>query len=262
MYKKTSNFIVIFFLIRFITIADSSAVEVKIKYKKSNRLEFIFFRFHENNKNSETNLFSNLHGKYKEFYFDEKLRVDGTYSNNIKVGEWKTYYKNGKIKSLENFNKYGMKDGLFEEYYFDGQLAAKGLYIEEKKVGNWYLYTFNKRKNGFDEKVIHYPSLSEYFALDKSKLLENIKISPEGKLLAILYPEIELMHGVEGQAIFTYFVDSTCKIRNFKMINSLSHTIDTLCKLAEMKLLLYKKEKNNSCIEKNEIKKHVFYIQK
>lgn len=44
-------------------------------------------------------------GKYKTFYPDGKIRIEGNYLDGIKIGEWKSYYQNGKLNSVNNYKK-------------------------------------------------------------------------------------------------------------------------------------------------------------
>ena len=62
---------------------------------------------------SETTYLDGKKGKYKEFYrYPEQLKKEGQYDNDLRSGEWKSYFK-------------------------DGVLQEKGKYMSDKRVGFW-----------------------------------------------------------------------------------------------------------------------------
>ncbi|MCF8227610.1 MAG: toxin-antitoxin system YwqK family antitoxin [Bacteroidales bacterium] len=101
-------------------------------------------------------------GSWKEYYDSGKLKTEGQYKNDIKVGEWKYYHESGNLEQIGNFNdegKYvgewkwfyengnllrketyrnGMADGLMTEYDEYGNVVVEGDYIEGLENGFWY----------------------------------------------------------------------------------------------------------------------------
>ncbi len=104
------------------------------------------------------------HGVYK-LYYDDKLSVEGNYSNNLKDGIWKEYdfkgktitkeynYKNDTLhgyfvefysgKHVRKSGNYinGLMDGIWEFYDFDHKLFEKGSYSNGNEIGIWEFYT-------------------------------------------------------------------------------------------------------------------------
>jgi antitoxin component YwqK of YwqJK toxin-antitoxin module len=66
-----------------------------------------------------------LHGLYKEYTKEGKLREEGNYDWNAKKGEWKLFYDNGKLASSTVYE--GENRGVLKEEYFDvnGNITTK-----------------------------------------------------------------------------------------------------------------------------------------
>ena len=62
--------------------------------------------------------YGNLEGEYKNFYYNQNLRIQGYYSDNKKDGEWKYYYANGSIESINIFENGILK--ISKKYNMDG----------------------------------------------------------------------------------------------------------------------------------------------
>ncbi len=78
-----------------------------------------------------------------EYYPNGKMRIKGTYKNNLRDGEWIYYFENGKIWSKGTF-KDGKSDGIFTVYNKDGSLFMKSSYKNGKPDGKWFFYENNK----------------------------------------------------------------------------------------------------------------------
>jgi antitoxin component YwqK of YwqJK toxin-antitoxin module len=59
-------------------------------------------------------------GKHSEWYLNGKIKVDGTYENGIKVGEWKRYNESGEIDEIYDFDENHFK--IFE----NGKILEEG----------------------------------------------------------------------------------------------------------------------------------------
>lgn len=89
---------------------------------------------------AEYNFDNNIEQKNKNGVFVEK-KVDGekiewTYINNIKHGEWRMYFSNGKIKEIGNINN-GIPDGEWRAFNINGTLRAVGRYERGLQFGLW-----------------------------------------------------------------------------------------------------------------------------
>jgi antitoxin component YwqK of YwqJK toxin-antitoxin module len=98
--------------------------------------------------------------------------AEGNYESDIKVGPWRFYHKNGKLKQEGSYNDQGKPEGewywyyddgslLREEYYYlglldglmveysrDGQEIAKGEFIEGFQDGEWFYIIGDSRIEG------------------------------------------------------------------------------------------------------------------
>jgi len=102
--------------------------------------------------------------QYKNFSKNGNLIVEGYYKNHKRVGVWywyfengnkksvntytddhyhikiENYFKDGRLKSLINFNLKGEREGAFLDYDYNGVSHQKGNYKAGKKEGKWIFY--------------------------------------------------------------------------------------------------------------------------
>ncbi|MEC3964281.1 hypothetical protein [Flagellimonas halotolerans] len=82
-------------------------------------------------------------GLYKSYFEDGVVKTSGQYGGyhgSLPVGEWKTYYENGNLKSLKAYSKDGYK-AKWELYYPNGTIKESGRYnYKDNKEGNWEVY--------------------------------------------------------------------------------------------------------------------------
>ena len=105
--------------------------------------------------------------QFKFMYPNGNKRAEGIYDiDDAKIGEWKYYFPNGQLKSVEeskngdldgkNIYYYengqksleeeyskGEEDGYSTSYYGNGNKSAEGWYKKGQKVGDWYYYNEN-----------------------------------------------------------------------------------------------------------------------
>lgn len=91
-----------------------------------------------------------LHGEYLVFNKDKKLVTKGKVEKGLKVGTWKSWHDNGKLKSIENYSK-GLLDGECSFFYWNGELIRQvyfknGVQANEEKKG----FSFFMPDNGND----------------------------------------------------------------------------------------------------------------
>jgi antitoxin component YwqK of YwqJK toxin-antitoxin module len=91
----------------------------------------------------EISLFSDNHyeanGKYREFYPNGQVFVEGQYNRGRQDGEWTYYYDNGKLNRKAKYNN-GKPDGLREIFRADGTLMAKRSFANGQREGEWVTY--------------------------------------------------------------------------------------------------------------------------
>ena len=72
----------------------------------------------------------------------KKLKEDGIWFSGIEgEGEYKEWYKNGKLYLHYNYNKEGKRDGDYKQWHNNGQLNIHILYKNDKLEGKykeWY----------------------------------------------------------------------------------------------------------------------------
>lgn len=102
------------------------------------------------------------HGYWIERYQNGNLKEQGQYFCNRKIGNWITYFDNGRIKKIENYKRTYLKmftrlgmpwdtlktnfllDGPYLEYYPNGQLKIEGKFeIVEELATMDTIYTFD-----------------------------------------------------------------------------------------------------------------------
>jgi TonB family protein len=71
----------------------------------------------------ENYFYGKLHDKYTENWPNQKIKNQGLYENGRKIGEWKTFYKDGSLAGSEIYDVYGKKTG--SEYFFKDGSPAK-----------------------------------------------------------------------------------------------------------------------------------------
>ncbi|MEP1488048.1 MAG: hypothetical protein ABJK28_06445 [Algibacter sp.] len=117
-----------------------------------------------------------LHKDYYKYYKSNELAEQGTFNFGLKIGTWKTWYKNGSLKIWEEW-KQGHRDGHFKTFDSLGNLVNKGVYKNNIKNGYWVNYVmkdtvYHKSKETFKER----PKNAVERLLRKRDSLEKIKI--------------------------------------------------------------------------------------
>ncbi len=77
-----------------------------------------------------------LHGNYSKFFKDNRLAEQGEFSQGLKHGAWKTWYKNGQLKTKEYWDN-GFKEWGFTSFDSLGNPVLKGHYRNNKRAGKW-----------------------------------------------------------------------------------------------------------------------------
>lgn len=101
-------------------------------------------------------------------YNKDTLMSEGmVQAGGIFVGEWKTYYKNGKIKSTGPYQN-GQKDGFWTYYYENGKKEQEGKFKNDVLSGQWNWYYENsqlKKQEFFNNKGLLEGPMTEYDSL-------------------------------------------------------------------------------------------------
>lgn len=75
----------------------------------------------------------------KDYYENGALFMEGDIKDNLREGEWVSYFQDGKIQSKGFFEK-DVRTGMSLVYYENGNLWMEGNYREGKRVGQWIYY--------------------------------------------------------------------------------------------------------------------------
>jgi antitoxin component YwqK of YwqJK toxin-antitoxin module len=78
-------------------------------------------------------------GKYKEYYPNGQVFVEGLYRRGRQDGEWMFYFDNGKLNRKAKYDN-GKPDGPREIFRADGTLAAKRGFADGLRDGEWITY--------------------------------------------------------------------------------------------------------------------------
>jgi antitoxin component YwqK of YwqJK toxin-antitoxin module len=109
-----------------------------------------------------------FHGEYKAYYDNGQLRAEGEYSRNAMIGEWRHYYRSGKLLSIQMFSNGKLvrldawdesslqvvKDGTgtFVLFYPTGEKMSEVSYFNCQQDGTWLSWF----ENGLISSEIHY----------------------------------------------------------------------------------------------------------
>lgn len=77
-----------------------------------------------------------LNDKFVKMYHSNQLAEQGVFKKGLKIGLWKTWYKNGYLETTQKW-KNGLRSGDFYHYAEDGSLLEKGKYKKGIKHGSW-----------------------------------------------------------------------------------------------------------------------------
>ena len=77
---------------------------------------------------------------WKLFYNNGRIKAEGSYNNNIKVGKWKYYFDNGSLEQEGAYDKNGTYTGIWQWYYKNGKLRVKEEYFEGEREGEYIEY--------------------------------------------------------------------------------------------------------------------------
>lgn len=122
---------------------------------------------------------------------------EGRYEKGYKVGEWKSYYVDKKLKEVANY-KWDKLDGKYVSYWHDGAIKKDGRYIVDKRIGAWQLFYENGKP------------LANLIYDENGKRIEGSYFDEEGKSTA--RPAlVELPHYFSGKEGFDRFVAKNVK---------------------------------------------------
>ncbi len=80
-------------------------------------------------------------GDWKEFYESGELMANGVYKNNVRVGKWTFFHRNGKIEQEGVFTSKGLPDGDWKYYYENGNTLIEEEFVNGENEGSYVEYS-------------------------------------------------------------------------------------------------------------------------
>ena len=80
-----------------------------------------------------------LNRQETEYHPNGQIFKQGPVKNGLREGEWKAWYQDGTLWSIQNF-KAGLKEGENRVWYENGILRFEGGFKEDRRFGNWVFY--------------------------------------------------------------------------------------------------------------------------
>ena len=74
-----------------------------------------------------------------EYYENGLVYIEGAIKNDLRDGEWISYFPDGKVQS-KGFFKDGLRTDKASIYYENGNLWMEGFYSHDHKCGEWIHY--------------------------------------------------------------------------------------------------------------------------
>lgn len=75
-------------------------------------------------------------------YKPDQVVEEGEYKDSKKIGVWKRYYSNGKVKDEITY-KFNRPNGPYKTFYVNGQLEEEGMWKNSRNVGGFKRYHSN-----------------------------------------------------------------------------------------------------------------------
>lgn len=119
-----------------------------------------------------------LDDEFTKMYHSNQLAEQGKFRKGLRVGEWKTWHKNGVLSSIQIWSG-GLRSGKFLKYDLNGNLEETGYYISNLKTGKWINVengdTINYKRGVAITKKQKYTKLEKYTIKQENIKQENIK---------------------------------------------------------------------------------------
>lgn len=74
-----------------------------------------------------------------DFYESGAIMMEGPIANNLRNGDWTSYFLDGKVQSTGIYQD-GVRVGKSKVYHENGQLWMDGCYKDDHKCGEWVFY--------------------------------------------------------------------------------------------------------------------------
>lgn len=141
-------------------------------------------------------------GIYKSYHKNGQIKSSEIYKKGQKAGLCKYYYENGKLRYEEVYNEYGMADGLFKSYYENGQLESLYTYRNNIKSGIYQEFYENGRlreEGRYDSgQRIPYQSANTKSSSDSNNTFQNNRITKSKVDNSKVFENVDIMPAFSG----------------------------------------------------------------
>lgn len=157
-----------------------------IYYKNTYQKGYFYFTFKDDKRD----------GPYEDFFYFQKLKIKGSYSNNLKEGDWKYFDSIGSVVKTQSW-----KNDVLVSEKVSLDLGSEAKFVETKNIA--YLYQTGKRLN---VTLISGESISCINNVDK--LLDVLSLDSFIQLnkKMMLYANISSIKGIEPATGGDYYI--------------------------------------------------------
>ncbi|MGF6906865.1 toxin-antitoxin system YwqK family antitoxin [Fusobacterium sp. PH5-44] len=137
-----------------------------------------------------------LHGKYRLYYENSNIEMEGNFKDDNQHGVWKYYHKTGKLHKCEKFIE-GIRSGAVLEYYPEGTIQKSTKYKNDDTIGKEITYF----PNGKIQEVIKHIG----------KSINRIQYSENGDILS----KVTVKDGVYHGHYIQYHINQQIKVKGY-----------------------------------------------
>jgi antitoxin component YwqK of YwqJK toxin-antitoxin module len=208
---------------------DGSPKEIRNYEYTRDSIKYIRTLFYKNGKIKEIGMMSEYldtlkYGEWKYFYKTGKLKMVENYVEGVKWGEYLEYHKNGFLKLKSWYNNKGRFEGDYEEFYPNGISKVSGLYVDGEKSTTW----FYKQHDGKLSKVEY---IDQFGRVNKEVVYAN-----NYKKIITEY-ESNVLKSLKNDSFWTYYYTDGSVMKegvmlkdSFRLINFWDNTGEQIVK--------------------------------
>jgi antitoxin component YwqK of YwqJK toxin-antitoxin module len=90
------------------------------------------------------------HGEFKTYFKNGKIEMVGQIKENLNQGKWKYFYQSGQIESVGNFSD-DLPDGEWKWFYENGSIKEQGVFVKGSRERIWKAFSIDGTKT--EEKI-------------------------------------------------------------------------------------------------------------
>jgi len=146
-----------------------TAILISATNKQINKEKTYYWYFNDVIKQNQGGYFGDLlHGSYVVYDPNKNMMTKGELNRGLKTGEWKYWYKNGRLKAVISW-KNGERDGLAWYYDTAGNIIKRQQFREDKLHGKVIIYNLNG-----ENEIAYYKKGRVVDQKNQNKLMERI----------------------------------------------------------------------------------------